>query len=332
MQIELAREFNKTATEAHAVFPQDLNNLVLFLPQTVETPVYVSPEIAEQLTNSIADVKALVVALKDYMQEKNAGGVAVPEFTIGDTTVRLIALDQEDVPGFFSDRFTPEMRILYNLDHEIGHHILKNGHPYKGVSEGEGETVCDVFAMLRHIQRFGADTDNLGHYAESRAHCIVLLDNPEHYTTNAVQRAIQYAAKKDISGLSLEDTAALAEKIAKISRIDDQTLERVRAAFLPAHENFKIMFDDLSGISKAFYSGDKDAYGFICSELLAVMEEHQADPDVMKAGRQFFSYPPVRNFVAEAAKAEPYWQMALAFLDEKPASPRAGATPRPPRP
>lgn len=321
MQDSLAEEFNKTAVEAHAVFPHDLDNLVLLLPQTSETPVYVSPEIAQQLTENIAEVKTLILGFKALMYQESAGGVAVPQFPLAGMTVRLIALDQEDVPGLFSDRYTREMRIIFNLDHEIGHHILKNGHPYRGVSEGEGETVCDVFAMLRHIQRFGNDTDNAGYFAESRAYTIVLLANAEHYTTNAVQGAIQYAAKKDISRLSLEDTAALAEKIAKISRVDDETLEKVREAFAPAHENFKIMFGDLSGISKAFYSGDKDAYGFICSELLATMEEHQADPDVMKAGRQFFSYPPIRNFVIESAKTEPYWQAALAFI-ESPAKPQ----------
>ena len=57
MKTSLAKTFHETAAAAHDAFPKELKTLVLLLLPASDTPVYVSPEVADQLTKSTAAVK-----------------------------------------------------------------------------------------------------------------------------------------------------------------------------------------------------------------------------------------------------------------------------------
>ena len=169
--------------------------------------------------------------------------------------------------------------------------------------------------MLRHIQRFGKNTDHAGAYGESRAAAIILSSDVLHYTTDTVQRAIQVSEEMDISGLSLRKTAALAEKIAHECRIDGETLEKIRMAFLPVNWACQTEIGSDWDVTKKLYARDKVAYALFCRETLKVMKKHRGDPDIFKAGKQFLSYPSIKEFMTESAQTDAYWQKALSFID-----------------
>ena len=209
------------------------------------------------------------------------------------------------------------MRVIYNLDHEIGHHILKGGYPSGSFWSAYqfAESVSDAYATLRHIQRFGKNTDHLGGYGESRAFLIVLNPDIAHYTTDTIQRAFQIAEETDISKLSLRETAALAEKITDECRINDEMIEKLYTAFQPVYAAVKKNIGGVPDILVKLYGRDKEAYEFFCHETLAVMKKHRHDPDIFKAGKQFLSYPAIKKFMIKSAKTDSYYKEALSFIE-----------------
>jgi hypothetical protein len=315
MQHSLAKTFNETAAAAYGAFPERLKNLVLLLLPDAETPVYVSPDIADQLTKNISEVKEVVKYYSDYLKDLGGAGVAQRDFDFAGIKVNVIGLVDEahTTKGIFTRRFTKQMRILYNLDHEIGHHILKNGYSPQNAWNG-AESVSDAYATLRHIQRFGMNTGRIGGYGESRAFLIVLCPEMGHYTTNTVQEAYKTAQKTDISKLSLPETAALAEKIAEATVADGLTLEKIVRAYEPAQRAVTKEIGNIPAILEKLYAKDKEAYALFCREVVAVMKKNVDDPDIFKAGKQFLSYPPIKQFMQQKAKTDLYWKGILNFI------------------
>jgi hypothetical protein len=315
MTISLEEIFNKTAVDAHTVFPHALEKLVILLVPNSDTPVYVSPGVANQLTKNTAIMKRVVEILTDKMRARDCVGMAGRNWQLYGTHIDLIALDKENERGAFSDRYTKNMRLILTLNHEIGHLILKNGHPSSEVSAQLAESAATAYAMLLHIQLFGKDTDHAGDYAGTRAFLMVALSDTTHYVADTVEKVFQLAEDTDISDLSLLETAALADKIATECRMDDKILEKIRNAYLPVNEACKIQIGNDEEITKKFYSEDKEAYALFCRETVAVMKSHPYDPDILKAGKRFLNYPAIKNFLMESVKTDSCWKQALSFLN-----------------
>lgn len=299
MQQSLVKVFHKTAVEAHEAFPQELGKLVVFLTPSSDTPVYVSPDIADQLTKSTAAIKEVVKDLANELHNHDMAGLAQRNYNMAGTPVDVIAANESSV-GAFSSSYTEEMQLIYNLDHEIGHHIVKNGYPSSNVSKQLAESAADAYATLRHIQRFGKNTEFAECCGGIGASRIVLFSDTEHYTTDTIQRVIQLSEGMDISRLSLRETAGLAKKVAAESRINYKTLRKISNAFLP-----------VQGIYKKTQNRD---YTSLCREIVSVMKKYQQDPDIFKAGERFLNYPQTKEFIQEMAKTDPLMKAVLDFM------------------
>ncbi|MFH1158997.1 MAG: hypothetical protein V1721_09015 [Pseudomonadota bacterium] len=299
MQKSLAQIFNEMAAAAHEAFPEELKNLVvLIIPSG--TPIYVSPEIADHLSNNVAAVKRAVEERTNYMRANDFGGVASDDYPLAEATVKMLAmlaLDEKS-GGIHSPRYTKEMRAIADLDHEIGHLIVENGFSSSVACEHLAECAADAYAALRHIQHFGRKTDYFEYctYVDQ----VVLGLSPKHYTDAVTQRVKQLAGETDISGLSLRETAALAGKIALECSLDDKTLEKISVAFSPAANAFK-------------EAGELDDAVFL--NCIEVMLEHKDDPDVYRAGERFLNRPDIKEYLENKAKTDPYWRNALDFIE-----------------
>jgi hypothetical protein len=325
MQQTLTDTFHDSAKAAREVFPERLVNFVVLL-DTKQTPVYASPEIVNHLTYSVNIVKRAVGDVGKAMVRLNAIGLAYPYYKLGSKYSKLIAL-REDPPGLYYPRFTSEMRAVYVLDHEIGHHVVKNG-----LGLGHlGESAADAFASLRHIQRFGKETDYFKF--ASKASSVVLGLSPIHYTSNVFDRVRALSAERDIESLSLQETAELAAQVAQESHYDSKTLNKLTRAFLGAASVYLKTYGTRHKITDMLYAKDKDAYGLFVRETLKVLRNNAEDDDVLLAGQRFFSYPAMKRFIRKGAKNAPELQEALDFLkldmQFTPTKPAVAAPPAP---
>ncbi|MFH1159002.1 MAG: hypothetical protein V1721_09040, partial [Pseudomonadota bacterium] len=286
--------FSETAAAAHEAFPEELKNLVV-LTTSSELPAYIAPEIAAHLANNVADVRAVTKAVIDHVRRHNAAGYTL-RIPLAGVDVKLIALG-ETTEDIYTPLYTKEMVLTANSDHEIiGHLAVKNGHSSLGPAH-LSECAANAYAALRHIQRFGKETEFFERF--NFADHVVLGFSPIHYTDPVVERVKQLAAETNISALSLRETAELAGKIALECRLSDETLKKIRTAFLPVAE----AYNKTERIDDA-----------VLRKCIEVMRQHTGDSDIYKAGKRFLSRPDIKEYLEDKARTDSSWKDALGFI------------------
>lgn len=291
MKKTLSQEFNESAAAAHDAFPEKLKNLVI-LSTGSETPVYVSPEMAEALDKDVESVKKAVKQVQDDMKRLYAAGIAWPFFPIANKSAKMIAL-LEKPPGIFSEKYTAEMRALFVLDHELGHHVVKTGFnpPYRHL----GEASADAFGALRHIQRFGMDTDMFKFLTKGGS--VVLGTSPIHFTASVILRVREVAEQIDITKLTLQETAQLAGDIAAEAQVPPKTLDKLTSAFAPAARFYTQEMGSPREIGDRLMAQDPKSLASFVRETVAVMRANKDDHDIVKTGRTFLTHPAIEKFI-----------------------------------
>jgi hypothetical protein len=249
---------------------------------------------AEALDKDVESVKKAVKQVQGDMQRLTAAGIAWPYFPIAKKNAKMIAL-LEKPPGIFTGKYTAEMRALHVLDHELGHHVVKTGFypPHRHL----GEASADAFAALRHIQRFGMDTEMFDYLA--RGSSMVLGMSPIHFTAAVFHRAREIAEERDITGLSLPETAELAGAIAAEVHFSALTLGKLTDAFAPATKKYTEEIGTARQIGDKLMAQDRKSYALFINETVHVIRQHKDDHDIVKAGRLFLGHPAIRKFIAK---------------------------------
>jgi hypothetical protein len=282
MHLPLAQEFNKTAAAAYEAFSDELARLVVLTVPDSGTPVFISPQIANQLTKSTLAIRSAGERILYAMEDLAAMGYAERDFNLAGTPVNLIALldgdSSDDIPA---DRRKQEMELIYTLDHEIGHHIVTNGF---SLDINLAESAADAFAVLRHVQRFGKESGYTKDLCERMATRLILTGDSEHYTGAAIQRAMAVADERgdDFFNLPLRETAKLAAEIAADTQLDHARQKKISDAFQPV----KALYERYAKRIIKF-SSKKQRYKNIIQEVLSVMEKYRGDADVCGAAKQF---------------------------------------------
>lgn len=292
----LSKTFHEIAKDAHDAFPQQLDKLVVVATSTMK-PVYISPEIADQLSQNTAAIGKAIRKHKRYMaRNKGVAGLS-DRCDLAGVPVFVIAMNGKFDNVFFWRREN-KVQAISVMNHEIGHQVLRNGY---ADNDNLAECAADAFSMLLHIRRYGLNTDYEKNRCGDRAGILILQQDPDHYTAEATQRAIEIAHEmgNDFFKLSLREIAKIAADIADETYLDDKRLRRLIRAFQPV----KATYDKLNAspsLSEIFQYNR-----LISREVLAVMEKHRYARDIIRAGRWFLSVPP---FLAEANKENPGWQ------------------------
>lgn len=127
-------------------------------------------------------------------------------------------------------------RMHFILDHEIGHIVTATGKPDKTKSATLHEATADVFASLRHIQRFGRKTGAIEDLLLLRAQRLVSLQgarHPEHFSSFALEKLLEKLPASNVEYLSPRQTAALARRIAVDHTPADAVVNKLSKAFVP---------------------------------------------------------------------------------------------------
>lgn len=307
MQQQLRQIFHDTAETAKKAFPEKLHNLVV-LSTAAETPVYVSPEMAESLQKDIGIVKRALVHTEKTMQDNNLAGVAFPAYPLGAKTAKVIALREGWLPPT-TPGYDEEMRMIYLLDHELGHHIVENGY---SSHKHLGESAADAFAALCHIQRYGMETEMFD-YA-GRPYAIALGLSPAHYTQAVHDRIKTLAQETDIASLSLRETARLAAAVAVECHTPPPVLDKVTAAFGKAAKIYQLRLGTPQDILEKLRTENGEAMALFVRETLEVARANSGDRDVMKAARKFLSSPDMKRFIDGMDTENADRKEALAFM------------------
>jgi hypothetical protein len=308
----LTEEFRQTAAAAHKAFPRQLSKLIVLLTPNSDKPVYASPEVAHHLPRDKAAIRKAVRAFARNMQELHiVGAGADRNYNFAGTTTDIIGM-MTNGPSLrhFSRKYTREMDALFILDHELAHHIVKNAFPdTMHVSPLAAESAADAFAMLRHIQRFGKDTNSAGNLSALRASWFLLYGKGGYYTSDALDGAMAAAEKMGdkFSTLPLEDTARLAASVVRNTLPSSETMARVARAYAP--------------IAKLYAATNNDAEVYL--KVINIMRRHRSDAAIFNAGKRYLSDPAIMKFMTATAKTDAFWQKALEMINGPPQAVRA---------
>ncbi len=281
--------FNDAAGRYKAAFPAILKSLVISLG--AET-VYVSPEVAAQLSANVQGVKAMLAKRNKWMHDNNAvaaAGIGVFAPGLG---VRYVSFDLDKVPSNYVSRKLPSrLNFITLLDHEIGHLVVeKASTTVPGLPVHVMECAADAYASLRHFQRFGGHTDFAEHAPGSMALEATLYHSKHHYTSATIEAVIalyrQSPAK--IKSLSLKETAELAGELAFAHALKPQVLNKVETAFAPAR--------------KAWLEQPRD-WAKVAAALVEVVRSHPDDTNIRTAGILSVKRADIWHYVPEADKA-----------------------------
>ncbi len=304
MQNDLHTTVQHSLRDACQSFPERLQRLVVFVTDS-DAPVFISSAIADDLSEKTRALRARIHQESAYIKKRNAAGMAYHPTVLGGVAgIKMIGLLRE-MPGVFTPRYTLEMRTLYVLDHEIGHQVMERGM----IGGHEGECRADAFAALRHIQRFGLDSDFFK-YA-NKASTLVLGTSPIHYTDDILAAVRRHACKHDISALSLDETAALAHDIVGRHMHTRISHHLLAMKFNDAAQAYHQRYETPHNIVRALYGRDEEAYALFCRETAKVMHASADNADVIKAGKRFLNYPPVKEFIKDQARHSEEWQDIL---------------------
>ncbi|MBU6475916.1 MAG: hypothetical protein KGQ70_08100 [Alphaproteobacteria bacterium] len=319
----LAGEFQASASALQEAFPAKLDRLVVLTDGSLQ-PAFISPDVAARLRDSTSAVRRAVEYAFPPDKPMRAG-LAINGYPMEEScNVDLIAL-KEDIPGMCSDGYIKEMLATFVFDHELGHLVVRNGMSY---DEHLNECAADAYAALRHIQRFGKDTGFFE--SHSRAPHVVLGGSLPHYTDAALREVKALSARKDMTKLSLQETAKRAADIADRCSLGEATLGKLARAYLPVADACKRHIGDRPEVAKRLRHKNDEMWPLMFRETVRVMREYQGDSDIFQAGKSFLSHPDRRKYMEDLARTDPEWKAALDFIDmpEKEGNPAGRPSPQ----
>jgi hypothetical protein len=108
-----------------------------------------------------------------------------------------------------------EKHIMYVLDHELAHFAIPDGRS----EENNGviaESIADAYALIRHFQRFGADSEHYDRYVDPsvRASRFIMHHDKRHLTSFVLDEIIKKKDLIDFNRLDHEKTVDLAWRVA----------------------------------------------------------------------------------------------------------------------
>ncbi|MBI3440277.1 MAG: hypothetical protein HY052_00450 [Proteobacteria bacterium] len=267
----LAQLFNGYAEQYRNAFPEQLKSLLVV---STTQPVYASPDLAEFLTSHAAEVREMIKEAAQRMRAEHTAGTAGKE--VSDSgTINCISVNIADTSTkrYVSDKFSQVMNASALFDHEMGHLVVKEGWPDDSRPH-IAECAADAYAVLRHLQRFGGATDIFEQAPYTVAVQAIFEPPPIHYTSAAIQQVarLHQGGILDIFSLSLQETARVAGDIALQYSLDDNTLDKIHAAFSPVRERYKESRRDEQKILKA---------------IIQVMRDNKNDHDIYRAGKLY---------------------------------------------
>jgi len=311
-RLSLVKSFNESVAKIHKSLPQRLENLLII---SCDEPIFISPEIADLLSQNTNKIKNLIKTKSDIMKSNNYMGVAYrnynftpPKGNLKD--IKLVALNTASkISRIFYDydynykNANKDHGLTHVIDHEIGHLIVREGWPSNS-SPHIAECAADAYAAIRHIQRFGTNTDYFKAY--NRSHMAVFDISSIHYTSAAIAKIEQLSKKQDLTKMPYVETATLAGSIAIKYNFDKQTRKRIRQAFFYLGEKYKekIHRNDASCKTKDWEDLSNNNHIELIEDLIDIMLKNKDDHDVYRAGKQFLD----RKIVQEAIKNAPFWK------------------------
>ncbi len=143
----------------------------------------------------------------------------------------LIYTQQQQGLDLLGKTATPAQELAFAFDHELGHAVIPDGASY-GSNDYIPECIADAYAVIRHFQRFGADSNALDALAAARAYYMIFKkERWDHFTSPVIAELLERRYEIDWNALSPQETAQLAHDFAFKYAMERHTLLDLQDSF-----------------------------------------------------------------------------------------------------
>ncbi len=234
-----ALDIDAANVEFKSEFPEEAHRVFIINPNKFATP----ESAVSTLTNMLKSASGMTAGfdekstrtLEEYVEMGRAVSVAYSNDpsvrqprvvlpatgSVDDSMKMVFSFDDGKPASGFPD--VPEKHAddaiwqQYVLDHELAHAIggPKAGERDMFIEETNfNECIADAYAIMRHFQREGADSEFPHFIADMRNAAMVLAGDPGHMTTDAIERVVDMNRKGELVGMSPQDCIKAAIDIA----------------------------------------------------------------------------------------------------------------------
>jgi hypothetical protein len=177
--------------------------------------------------------------LERYLLDAAAQSSKAGPFSSKDPNLNLsiIAYSPLPISLFTRGADSAEKEALAIFDHELGHLVVKGSMASRDPTYRE--CAADAFSIIRHMQRYGTQTDIISIISWRRAFDFVTSGNPEHFTTLAVDELDRLKSRIDFQEMTAEQIKDLAMRIALNHTPHPDISNNAAMAFAPVRQTLQ---------------------------------------------------------------------------------------------
>jgi hypothetical protein len=144
----------------------------------------------------------------------------------------VLLYTKKHMHSLFTNTEFVAQEVLRVFDHELGHAIVPNGTGTKNL----GECIADAYSVIRHFQRYGADSAVIDDLVQNRAFQFIFReDRWTHFTSPVTEQILARRYDIDWDNLTPQETTKLARRFALEYKMNSVALQMLDHNFGELH-------------------------------------------------------------------------------------------------
>lgn len=166
-------------------------------------------------------------------------GSLTVQYQLWDYIILNTQTDRLGLPRLLGAFASRDVETVNILDHEIGHQICRNGYAFSN----KAECLADVYAAMRHVQRFTAKSPYIRNLLDMRAVELFFRgDGGTHFTSPVLRDLFsEIDAGRDFSGMTIKETAAAAMEFVEKTPLAVETIADAATDFQSLKGGLQLM-------------------------------------------------------------------------------------------
>ena len=222
-----------------------------------------------------------------------------------------------------------EKDILFIMDHELAHLAIKDP-PLEGenrqYADSIREAIADAYAMIRHYQRYGTQSEHKNTIIDpwARAGALTFNRDTVHFSSFMLDEIVKRKDIIDFSSLSPQQTTELAKRFALAYTPASSVVNSILRKLRPVRSAYNAAPDSdewLKVLMKVTLDPKNDSYTFkVCSKILQGYLDGRTDMDGMSVDTTGIHWDDVRKSLreAEAKHAQEDILFNIPLMQDKP--------------
>jgi len=295
-QKNIAEIFNDIVNSYEKNHSQEMSNLII---AHREGFLYLSEIGFNYLKEGSINRESIIEQSQTRCDENQLGGFVEDDGEIlGTEDIALVYINTQKADNYFGEpKVTATYDNVFFLDHEMGHFLADD----ETISQHISESISDAHASLRHVARFGNNTN----YFENLINDVSLrpiFSSKFHYTVGALSAVDRLKTKVNISKIPESDLIICSNEIGRAYAYDDFILDNIEEAYYDAFMAFTsndVSFTKQNGLEV----------------LVNTMLENKDDENIYRAGKLYLQIDFVKDTLKEFYETNKnFWDKSFAQM------------------